>query len=257
VLASIPAVILLLRRRRRAFAAVLFSLLAVGILILLFLAAALPSTTARYEVDFAPFFVLAGLTGWFVLMAGRAKRVIAALGTLLIVYGCLFGVAISMYGYYDGLRTSHPATYWSLARLTSPLPTAVAMIAGHPVITRSFVVGGITEGNSGTYDLEDASFGLTTAPVEVDVISPHDGRWALAPTFARTPAAGSLPVRISVRYDDSDETSWVDVGTQPVGIPLTLHRGLNRIQLSASTTPVDVENQEPVVSVMGLRLTDP
>ena len=87
------------------------------------------------------FFLIPGLLGWFVLSSGRGRRILSALGAVLIFYGCVVGAAISVYGYYDALRTTHPGTYWSLDRLSSPLPTALTMILGHPVIARTFPVG--------------------------------------------------------------------------------------------------------------------
>jgi hypothetical protein len=226
----------------------------VGVLTLLFLTMVLPGTTMRYEVDYATFLVLPGLVGWFVLTSGRRRRVVAILGASVILYGCVVGAAISFTGYYDGLRTTHPSTYWALDRLTSPLPTALTMILGHPVIARAFPAGQTTPGNTGTYGIGTGAFGLTTARIELDIISPRSGHWALAPTFSRGPGAGHRRVSIAVRLDNGVAYS-VRVGSRPTAVPLKLHRGLNRVELGATTSGSPLGSAAVLVSVKGLRLS--
>jgi hypothetical protein len=154
------------------------------------------------------------------------------LGVPVIAFGCLIGFAISFSGYYDGLRTTHPDTYWSLNRLTSPLPTAVTMILGHPVIARVFPVGASSVGNGSTYRPGATGFWLSSQAIEVDIIAPKNGAFPLAPTFVRGPDAGRGPVSIAVKLDDGS-MHRVAVTSRATGIPLRLHRGLNRIELSA------------------------
>ena len=252
VLACIPAIPLLARRGLRELRGLLLALLAVGTLTLLFLTVVFPGTTMRYEVDYATLFLIPGLLCWFALTSGRGRRAIAISGTVLVVYGCVVGAALSFSGYYDGLRTEHPGTYWALARLTSPLPTAAAMILGHPVIARIFPADQVTNGNESTYHLGGAVFGLSKTRIELDIISPGNGHWSLAPTFSRAPHTGNRPVSIAVRLDDGS-LHRVPVTRRRTGVPLTLHRGLNRIVLSA-TTAKPTQPALNLVSVDGLRL---
>jgi hypothetical protein len=252
VLALIPAIPLLARRGLRELRIVMLSLLTVGALTLFFLTIVLPGTTMRYEADYASLFLIPALLGWFALTSGRGRRVKAVLGALLILYGCFVGTAISLSGYYDGLRTAHPRMYWDLARLASPLPTAAAMILGHPVIARVFRTDQIVNGNESTYHLDEAKFGLSSTPVEFDIISPGNGAWSFAPTFSRARDSGSAPLSITVRLDDGRLNQFA-IGPDRTGIPLTLHRGLNRITLNATTADPKQLGRD-VVSVDGLRL---
>ncbi len=253
VVACIPALVSLARQRRRELLVLILTVLAFGTLILFFLSVVLPSSTERYEVDYATFFVISGLIGWFVLSSGRKRRVVAAVGALLILYGCAVGTAISIYGYFDALRTSHPATYWTIDRLTSPFPTAWTMITGHPEIVRAFPAGQGTPGNGGTYDLSKLAFELSGDQLEVDIISPSSGQWALAPTFIRARNAGSGPISIVVQ-EDNGSVHYVPLGSGPTAIPLTLRRGLNRVELNA-TAASPAPTSDTLAYANGLRLT--
>jgi hypothetical protein len=223
-------------------------------LIVLFLTVVLPSSTMRYEVDYAPYFLVPAVLGWLALTSGRGRRVVACVGTLLIVYGCVFGLAISMTGYYDGLRTGSPDTYWALARITSALPTIATMISGHPVVARSFSADDATIGNRENYDLDEVSFGLSrNKPWEIDIIAPKAGRWSLAPTFLSMLPKDSGQPWIEVRVDGADTHQVVYFGSSPQGIDLTLHRGLNRVQLRVSIG-AGYDAFDVLISVHGLRL---
>jgi len=253
ILASIPAIALFARRGLRELRRVLLAILGVGVLTLLFLTVVLPGTTMRYETDDATFFLLPALIGWLALSSGRGRRVIAILGAAVILYGCFIGTAISFSGYFDGLRTEHPGSYWALARLTSPLPTVAAMIAGHPVVARAFPAGATTNGTEDTYQLDKDQFGIGVARVELDIISPSNGHWSLAPTFSRSDDAGSHRVSIAVELDDGSAYQ-VEVNRTPTAIPLMLHRGLNRVEMHATNGKPHQIPTTVLVSVQGLRL---
>ncbi len=253
VFASVPAIAVLGRRGLHELRTILLTLLTVGMVTLLFLTMALPGTTMRYEVDYATLFVLPALIGWFVLTSGPRRRAIAMLGTTVIVYGCIVGTAISISGYFDGLRTAHPSMYWALDRLSSPLPTAVTMLLGHPVIARVYPADQVVSGDAGTADPAHAEFELANGRVELDIISPRAGQWSLG-SFTPTAAVGSRPVTILVQVDDR-KVQNVRVGSGSTGIPLSLHRGLNRIRISA-TTDAQTAPSAGFVSVTALRLSE-
>ena len=252
VFAVVPAILVAARRGLRELKLILLALVFAGIMTLLFLTVVLPGTTMRYETDYASFFLIGGLVGWFILTAGRGRRVLAALGVPVIAFGFLIGFAISFSGYYDGLRTTHADLYWSLDRLTSPLPTAVTMVLGHPVIARVFPAGAISVGNGSTFEAGATGFWLSSTTIEVDIVSPRDGDFQLAPTFVRGPDAGPGPISILVKFDDG-RMRRVPVLVSTRGIPLRVQRGLNRIELSA-WKGTHGESVARLVTVNGLRL---
>ena len=50
------------------------------------------------------------------------------------LWGCLAGVAISFTGYLDLLHEENPGTWATLENATSPISTAIAMLAGGPIL---------------------------------------------------------------------------------------------------------------------------
>ncbi len=247
---------LLFRRRLRELGAVVVALCGVGLLVLVLLSFAFWFTTMRYEADFVSFLLLAALVAWFAVSRLRWRRLVKTLGALAIVYGCVVGAATSLTGYYDGLRTHDPATYWALARLTSSLPTLATMIEGHPVVTRviepaPFVKGVAAMGNDGTYAIGTTTFVISQEPVEVDVVSPGTGPWTLRPTFHRAQHLDNVAVDLVVAGRGRPEV--VSVGQKARGFVLSLYRGLNRFQLWASAP--GVSQLEPLVVANGVGLS--
>ena len=230
----------------------MLALLAVGTLTLLFLAIVLPGTTMRYEVDDATFFILPALIGWFALTSGRGRRVIAVLGApghSLRLFG---RTAISFSGYYDGLRTDASADVLGARPAHQPAPDGCGDDPRPSGDRTSLSHGSDRERQRSTYALGQAKFGLSSTPVEFDIISPGNGDWSFAPTFSRAPHSGNAPLSITVRLDDG-RVREVAIGAGRTGIPLSLHRGLNRIQLNATTRDRKQLGRD-VVSVDGLRL---
>ncbi|HTZ09306.1 MAG TPA: hypothetical protein VMB72_09555 [Acidimicrobiales bacterium] len=247
--------LVVLRRRHGALSGVLAALVAVAALVLAFVSLAFWSTTMRYEVDFATFLLVPALLVWFALTgAGTGhrrwpRRLLTVVGVVAMAYGCVAGLAMSVYGYYDGLRVSEPGTYWDLARLASPLPTLGTMLAGHPVLARAEVPHLQTLGNGGTADLGTTTFAIgSLRTLELEIYAPSSGRWALAPTF--TEAGGrSGPVTLIVR--SGPEHEHLVMGTRPRSVVLRLGRGLNRVELAAVADPPSLA---PLVVAHGLVL---
>ena len=99
------------------------------------------ASTERYEVDFATLFLLGGPCGVAVTVHGTAesrRRLLRVGGGLLAAWGCAIGLASSFFGYGNLLATEHPGTWRTLEDIGSPLSTAIAAVAGHPVIAASF-----------------------------------------------------------------------------------------------------------------------
>jgi hypothetical protein len=247
VVGLLPGALLVYRERRLELGLVMLSSVAVGALILVFVSVALAGSTMRYEADFAPFFILPALLAWFVLMRGKGRRFIATIGAIAIAYGCIVGVAISLYGYSDQLRTTDPGTYWALDRATSFIPTLAAKIVGHPVIVR-VVSPALGFGNSGTYDIGTTRFVLyPEILIEVDVIAPSAGKSILKGNLYRTRSDGTARVTMTIRLRSQEHS--LSVGEQELRIPVSLEPGLNRIKMLAQApgigpfSPVAVINR--------------
>lgn len=178
--------------------------------------------------------LLAALLSWLALSATRYRRLVVIFGTVLIAYGCTVGVASSIYGYYDSLRTGYPSIYWAIDRFTSPLPTLVTMIEGHPVVVR-VVPPAAAMGNSGTYRVGSEPVELSNVTAEIDVVSPRAGVWELSPTISRMPGLAPGPVSVVVHYSNGGTAEFPVRASGPMGLRLSLHRGLNRIGLQAIT----------------------
>src|SRR5215469_12848612 len=137
---------------------------------------------------------------------------------MAVIYGCIVGAAISMYGYYDLLRVNDPGTYWALDRMTSFVPTLATMASGHPEIVRVIApencgpIEGVGSeycsaiGMAGTYHIAHSDYRMANRPLEVDVISPRSGRWTLHATYYEFGKAPADSIRVVY---DSDSTPRV------------------------------------------------
>ena len=231
------------------------ALVLLGGALVLVLSFAFWGTTMRYEMDFASLFVLAALLVWLAAVAAtrqRLRRFLAVGGTALIAYGALVGVAISMTGYYNSLRTGSPGTYRALERFFSPLPTLATMIVGRPVlvdvVNDTGYAAPVTYGTAGA---GAASFWLSQNPAVLKVVSPRSGRIDLVAAFGLGPSAveGS---RLTVVVDGTA----APVTGQIERIPVHVERGLNVLSMRAVETPARASppsaTPEQFVSVLGL-----
>jgi hypothetical protein len=146
-------------------------------------------------MDFATFLIVAALLTWGWLLS-RLKasvagyRAVAAGGIVLVLYGALFGIAISTTGYYDSLRTGQPGTYRALERFFSPLPTLATMMVRQPVLVHvSNPTGYSAQVNYGMAGAGAATFALGGEPATIEIVSPKSGVIALEATLRRGPTA--------------------------------------------------------------------
>lgn len=210
-----------------------------GLTIMFLLSYALWGTTERYEVDYATLFLIAAFLVWAVVLERRrgtpGRRRIAVLGVVLVAFGSAVGTAISFSGYYP-LSTSHPGTFDTLENLTSPFATLATMVAGRPVIARvagplqiddpNTSFGSFGAGGTNTW------IGVGQGTVTVVIDSPGSEHTYLststllgqgAPPASKltlkvtSPAHAPLPVAIP--------------GPGPLRIPISLHWGLNRVNI--------------------------
>jgi hypothetical protein len=261
VLALLAGLPLALRAKERArglfFPLVLLTVL--GGLLMLSSIVLLFGATLRYAVDFTSLFLIAGLLSWFLLhrLTGRRwlRRTVAVGGTVLIAWGAVVGIAISLTGYTDGLRAADPSTYRNLEDAFSPLPTAATMLAGHPIITEALDPAGpvdakIPYGTAGSG--KDVGFLVTDAPATVEITSPDSRATVLRSTAAaqRLPGGPPPPRRLSLVYGpEGAPPATALVGGGQLDLPLRVHRGINRVHLSSGAPGVGV-------ALSGVRLAD-
>ena len=220
-----------------------------GLFALLFLSFEFFSPTERYETDFAGVFLLAAIAAWFALSTGtpgRRRRAVRILGTVLALWGCLTGVAISFNGYNNLLHTEHPGIWRTLENATSPVSTAMAMLAGRPIL------GGVEAPNATqvspvtltTFDAGIESFWLPAGTsAQLTIVSPNRRTAAIVANVgigAALRSGATLSMQIK---DASPDPHYFRVqGDGRVRFPVVLNRGLNRLRLTPVATATNLPN---------------
>jgi hypothetical protein len=237
---------------------VVYVLAATGGAVLVSLAMAV-GVTMRYGVDFSTILLLAGLLIWLVLSQHKTiGRPIAFIGAALLAYTSLVGLAVSITGYYDWLRTGSPSTYNALEDATSWFPTVMTMFSGHPDIVRIIVAEAPypeSLGSSGTLDPGRRPFWLVRRDDEVDIVAPANGLYNLdmhvsAVSGIAQPNSVALAVRLNghrVMVPLPKDRTWT--------VPVHLERGLDRVFLGVSFKGSSPGAPGSYVTVSGLSLT--
>jgi len=226
-----------------------------GLLALLFLSIEFFNTTERYEADFAGVFLLAALAAWFALSTGapgRRRKAVRILGAVFALLGCFTGVAISFTGYYGLLRAEHPGTWTTLENATSPISTAIAMLAGHPVLAEVQApnLAQISPVRLTTLGAGIESFWLSAGtPAQLTIVSPDRREAVIFATM--TPGAelrqgATLSVQVKDASREPHDYRIFNAGLQR--IPIELNRGLNRLLLSPVATATNPPNPAVIAS---------
>jgi hypothetical protein len=218
----------------------------------------IPGYTERYELDFLPCMMIAAVLAWAELTRVAATPRRAALwrrgGVLLAVYGVIIGVAIGFTGYYDGLKANNPKVFDRLQRVFSPLPTAVTVLAGHPIIAGASAPGGIMQDHVGYATLGPGNSTITVrpdAPARLTVVSPGK-RMAQVRFTAKTDVPGRFVVTVAAHGHPTATT--VRNGTL-AGVPVQLHRGINDVDLTiAPVVPIAPGAAQPAVALQATRV---
>jgi hypothetical protein len=203
--------------------------------------------------------LLAGLLVWLVLSQHHTiGRPIAIVGAALLAYMSVVGLAISITGYYDWLRTGSPGTYSALDDATSWFPTVLTMITGHPDVVRIIVAEGPypdSLGNTGTFDPGRSPFWLVSQYDQVDIISPANGTYNLDMHIT---AVSGIPEHRSLalvaRFGTVREVVPLPKDRNWTA-PVRLERGLNHVLLAISFRG-EASVPQGYVTVGGLSLTD-
>jgi hypothetical protein len=197
-------------------------------------------TTERYEVDFVTPLLVAGLVSWLLLWqrlrrVAALRRLVAALGAVLILFGAAVGAAISITGYYDLLHSQHPSTFYSLEDATGPFVTLATLLVGKPEITRvesgSVPVGGPPTGY-GAFSQDGASAWLGTTPTTVTIVSPSSGTIGLFASVSSGTGAPAPTSQVIVVHNGNRHPSAALILGQFVRVPISVHTGLNRVRLT-------------------------
>jgi hypothetical protein len=213
---------------------VALGLIASGLLIIVMASFAIWGATMRYEVDFASVLLIAaalGWVGWAARLSGLRRRLLTGGGVLLIAWGAACGVAFSMKGYYEGLRTSSPKTYTRLENLTSPIPTLISAIEGKPKAVDIDAPTG-PESNTDSYPgVGSLAFPLADLPVVLTVVSGSARQYGLQLTAApaQPPPPGTVVI---LRNRDTGKAQRIPAMIGPTIFPISLRRGLNRLEFS-------------------------
>ncbi len=211
---------------------VVLGLAAVGAVIIFITTFALWGATMRYAVDFASVLLIVAALGWFgwaVRLNGMRKRLLTGGGVILIAWGAACGAAFGIKGYYDGLRTSSPKTYARLQNLTSPIPTLISAIDGKPKTVDISAPTGLESDTDPNQGVGRVTFPLADIPVELTVVSGSARKYGLQLSAA---PAQPLPkdTIVQISTPDTHGSTKVPGAFDTTIYPITLRRGLNRIQ---------------------------
>jgi hypothetical protein len=213
---------------------VVLALIAVAVAVMVLISFALWGATMRYEVDFASTLLIVaalGWVGWAMRLKGIGRRLVAGGGVLLVAWTVACGAAFGVLGYYNGLRAVSPKTFTRLQRLTSPIPTLISAIDGEPKAVDITAPTGL-ESNTDPYQgVGSVTFPLWDIPVELTVVSGSSRRYGLQLAAAPTQAPPKDTV-VQVRMPDTHSSFTIPGTLGPTIFPISLRRGLNRIQFS-------------------------
>lgn len=171
------------------------------------------SATERYIVDWANLLVLGGMLA--VALAFSAYRRLAR-GALMLAFiaasawTVFAGVAVSMTGYYDGLRVGQPATYQALEDAFDFVPVLDSRIGGYPILQRTEVKADGTVG--------------------VQIAAGRNGDVRAVATYTDPGLATTAGCRLILAADDK---GWTRVGMirgdGRASVRVPLHHGINRL----------------------------
>ena len=216
------------------------ALLAAGVLTMVLASVAIWGATMRYEVDFASFILLAAALVWLTVAGVRTgavpRRIVRWAGVALIAWGALFGAAIGIRGYYDGLQSGQPGTFLALEKLTSPIPTLASRLDGKPKLVNvapstSIEVDSDPGAGIGTFTAR-----LDPRPLTLTIFSGKNTRAGLAlaggPQDQLPPP---LAETLTLKLLETNRTLKLPAQFDRAMIPLPLRRGINRITISADS----------------------
>lgn len=142
VLALAAPVVLLGQGRRRGEDAVLASLLLLtGLIVMAVPLLSFDGATMRYEMDWVSFVIIAAILVWLRIEGALSRRrlslaIVRVVAYASVVVAVLYGLAFSITGYHDGLRTADPEGYARLESAFDWVPALASRVRGEPVVLK-------------------------------------------------------------------------------------------------------------------------
>jgi hypothetical protein len=252
-----------------ALAPAVLVLAGAGLLCVLFLSYQVYGTTERYEADFMTPLLLGALAAWLALSEGargRLRRLVRAGGGLLAAWGCVIGLAISFTGSENLLASGLPGAWATLENIGAPASTAIAAIAGRPVLAEVSAPN-LAAISSVSYtslaSSRTAPFGLSAGQqADLTIVSPAVRQAALRASVAPGAALGAKGSLWAVLTNPGhwSHNYLLPSGGGVVYIPVPLSIGVNRLVLSPLASTIKLSNPatpsaQPLLVVRTLALS--
>jgi hypothetical protein len=160
---------------------------------------------------------------------------------LLLSWGVACGAAFGFVGYLQTLHTSSPKTFTRLQNLTSFIPTLGSAIDGEPKTIDVYAPYGLQNDtnpyrgdSSAIFPHEPMTFVLGP-PVVLTVASGSPRRYGLQ-LSAAPPVAPPRGTVVTIRLRDTGKVLRIPAVLAPTILPISLRRGLNRIEFSVASS---------------------
>jgi hypothetical protein len=221
---------------------VILGLIAVAFLIIVMVSFALWGATMRYEVDFASLLLIAaalGWIGWAARLSEPRRRLLTIGGMFLITWSVVCGTAFGFMGYLQTLRVSSPTTFTRLQNLTSVIPTLGSAIDGEPKTIDVYAPYGLQNdtdtyrGDSSVIFPQGSVTFVLGPPVVLTVVSGSPRRYGLQ-LSAAPPVPPPRGTVVTIRMRDTGKVLQIPGTLGPTILPISLRRGLNRIEFSVT-----------------------
>jgi hypothetical protein len=218
-----------------ALGPLLLTMAGTGAAIMVLLSYQVFTTTERYEVDYTTLLMFGALAVWMILSTHtqiRGRRSIRVGGAFLALLSCVAGLAI---GFHN--LQAHGGTWRTLVHLGSPVSTAIATAAGHPILAEVYTPNP-REAPPESYDSLGTSasgFWLTARNrADLTIVSPDSRDAALAAVVRAGPAArAGAPIEIYVNGPGrSSHRYQMPAGEREAQFPVHLTGGVNELSIS-------------------------
>jgi len=224
----------LLRRRLAELGHVVLMLSISAMALVFLISLGIFSVTMRYETDFASLLVVGAVLSWIAWRPSKrvARFAVNVVGSLMIFYGALVGVSLSVSGPSDQMQVSNIQGYQSLESKFTFIPDLITKIEGRARVVRVIdpdVIYPADLSDYGTYDVGSLRFTFLQDHEEIDIIAPDAGVYTLGSHVERTASAPEKgPVEIYIQVG-----KWISRSVlsyeQGLSVRVNLRAGLNRV----------------------------
>lgn len=168
----------------REFRVATAALVVVALAIVALISLGVPGGSMRYEVDFATLLLVPAVIAFVSYEPSRrwGRRTFGVLGALLVVYGSVVSIAISIYGYHGQIMRTASGQVAAMEDVTRPVTYLVTSLLGHPVLTSGGCDAGfVSSGRYTTLGIGSVVYGvMAEGPCTLQVLGPHTGTWLLS-----------------------------------------------------------------------------